>query len=105
MSKGNELKTTTEIVKDILTVNRATRNNDSYLIVKVYEQINPQITNMPFSLVMNNLKDFGLPSTETIRRCRQKIQATYPELSGDADVEAYRTLNEGVFKEYVRGVV
>ena len=105
MGKSKELKTTTEIVKYILETVPPTRNSDSYLIVKVYEYINPKTFTMSFSSVMNNLKEYGLPSTETIRRCRQKLQAAYPELAGCDDVEGQRIVNEQIFRDYARGMV
>ena len=56
-------------------------------------------------MVMSNRKVFGLPAFESVRRTRQKLQAAHPELAGDSNVEAQRMLNEGVFKEYARGMV
>ncbi len=105
MSKSKELHTTTDIVKDVLTTFIPARNSDSVLIVKVYERINAKAVGLPLCVVMADLKSYGLPSPETIRRTRQKLQATYPELAGDSSVEAQRMMNEEVFRDYARGMV
>jgi hypothetical protein len=105
MSKAEELKTTSEIVQIILEQNPKARNSDDYLYIKVCEKVNNISINLPFKMVMSNRKAFGLPAFESVRRTRQKLQAAHPELAGDADVEAQRMLNEGVFKEYARGMV
>ena len=49
------------------------------------------------------MKDYGFPGFETVRRSRQKLQATFPELAGDADVEGMRRVNEETFRDYARG--
>jgi hypothetical protein len=50
-------------------------------------------------------KDFGFPCFETVRRARQKLQATYPELKACEEVEAVRSENEEAVRDYARGVV
>lgn len=107
MGKLKELHTTTELVKGILQEYPNTRNSDNLLYLKVCEQIgnehgiNINKMSMPFFLM--NLKEYNMPAFETVRRTRQKLQATYPELSAKADVEAQRMLNEEDFREYARG--
>ena len=102
MSKSKELKTTSEIVKTILEQNPQSRNSDDFLYIKVCEKVNDISINLPFKQVMANRKLYGLPPFESVRRCRQKIQATHPELSGDSNVEAQRMLNEETFRDYAR---
>lgn len=102
MNKSKELKTTTDIVKDILQRCPETRNNDNVLYIKVCEVINKVTLGMPFSIVLPNLKSFNLPSIETVGRCRRKIVEEHPELAGNNTVEAYRTLNEEVFRDYAK---
>lgn len=107
MSKLKELHTTTNLVKGILEEYPDTRNSDNILYVRVCEQvgkehgININKMSMPFFLL--NLKDYNMPQYETVGRCRRKLQAKYPELAADADVEAQRELNEDAFKKYARG--
>lgn len=107
MGKLKELNTTTNLVKGILEEYPDTRNSDNILYVRVCEHIgrehgiNINKMSMPFSLL--NLKDYNMPQYETVGRCRRKLQAEYPELQADANVEAQRELNETDFKAYARG--
>ena len=102
MNKSKELKTTSKIVKIILEQNPYARNSDDFLYIKVCEKVNDISINLPFKQVMENRKLYGLPPFESVRRCRQKIQATHPELAGCDDVEAQRKLNEETFRDYAR---
>ncbi len=105
MGKATELKTTQDVVKEILETNEMARNSDMALYVKVCERINPNVLSKPFWVVLLSLKEYNLPNIETVRRTRQKLQAAYPELCGNDNVEAQRKVNEEAFREYARGVV
>ena len=105
MKKTKELKTTTDIVKDILEHDPASRNSDDYLYYMVCRSIDGISVHLPFWKVMLNRKEYNFPAFESVRRVRQKMQEKYPELSGDSTVEAHRILNEEVFREYARGKV
>lgn len=105
MNKSTELKTTTDLVKDILRKYPEARNSDDFLYFKVCEKINAVYTVLPFWKVVLNRKEFGFPAFESVRRTRQKLQAEYPELSGNDTVEGYRILNEEVFRDYAKGSV
>lgn len=96
----NDIKNTSDLVKKILSMYPKSRNSDDYLYVKVCESINAIATNLPFYEIMLNRKNYSFPSFETVRRTRQKIQRTYPELSGNDDVEANRLLREYQFRYY-----
>lgn len=104
MSKSKELKNATAIVKDLLVNNPQTRNSDDYLYYKVCERISPECINQKFWYVLLNRKLFGLPAFESVRRSRQKLQETYPELAGNGKVEGYRALQEELFREYARSL-
>lgn len=98
-----DMKTTENIVKELLTDNVLARNNDDYLTLRVYGKINPSVTSRPLQEVLMNRKAFGLPSLKSIERARRKLQRKYPELSANGIVEAYRQQNENDFKAYARG--
>lgn len=108
MNKAKELLTTTNIVKEILLNDPNSRSNDNYLYYKVYAKIGREkgidVNKMSMPRFFLNLAQFGFPSTETIRRTRQKLQATYPELAGSAKVEGQRLVNEEIFRDYARKV-
>ena len=97
-----KLKRTSDIVKKVLTEQPLTRNSDMLLYVTVCQELNPAAINDPFWHVLLNLKQYGLPNTETVRRTRQKVQQCNPELAGNSTVEGFRIMNESEFKAYAR---
>lgn len=104
-----EIQTTHDLVKEILRTSPKARNSDNYLLYAVYATVGRRhgidIDHMSVPAFFLNLKEYGFPSPETIRRARQKIQAAYPELAGNEDVEAMRELREETFKNYARGSI
>ena len=109
MGKLNELKTTTDLVKGILQRCPEARNSDNILYYYVCGIIGNEngidIEKMSMPTFFLNLKKYGFPAFESVRRTRQKIQAEYPELSGSDRVEGHRKLNEETFRDYARSVV
>lgn len=103
----DNLKTTQELVMEILKTSHKARNNDNYLLYAVYSTVGKRhgidIDHMSVPTFFLHLKEYGLPSPETIRRTRQKIQAAYPELAGCDDVEAMRKVREEIYRDYARG--
>lgn len=100
----NELKTTHGLVKEILKTSPRARNSDNYLLYMVYAVIGKRhgidIDHMSVPTFFLHLKEYGFPSPETVRRARQKLQAEYPELAGNRDVEAFREMKEEVYRNY-----
>lgn len=109
MNKTNELRTTTALVKSILLEDKQARNSDSFLYFKVLKKIsiekNIDIDSMPVTTFLLHMRDCHFPAFETVRRTRQKLQAEFPELSGNKKVQEYREANETTFREYARGGV
>jgi len=109
MSKSKELQTTTELVQGILERCPEARNSDNVLYIKVLnaygEQKGINLENMSVLRFFMNIKDIGVPSIETVGRCRRKIVEAHPELGGNDTVEGYRRVNEKTFKQYARGMV
>ena len=99
------LTTTTKLVKSILENNPNTRNSDSLLYIEVCKKLNPEVEHWLFFDVLRNQSELGLPSIETVGRCRRKVVEAYPELSGCSDVEAQRLLNEETCRDYARKVI
>lgn len=109
MNKAKELKTTTDYVRTILENDPKARNSDNYLLSATYAAIGNEhgidLYHMPVLLFFMKLKEYGLPSPETIRRTRQKLQENHPELAACDVVEAAREVNEEVFRDYAKGIV
>lgn len=79
-----------DLIKDLLIENPDLRNSDRKLIWRVWEHLGHTTEGV-------NLTYFEFikaPSTETIRRCRQKIQELNPELQATARVRKERKVIE-----------
>ena len=109
MNKSAELKTTTDIVREVLKAHEKARNCDDYLYYLVCLLVGKQngfdVDNMQLSHFLLYRKEYNLPAFETVRRTRQKLQQHYPELAGNDVVEGYRSVNEEAFRSYARGIV
>lgn len=98
----NVLRDTSDLVKEQLKYYPVTRDNDMLLYYRVCEKINGVALGMPFGTVILNLKEYNLPSFETVRRTRQKLQAQYPDFKGTQRTQRKRTELEGVYRNYAR---
>tara|TARA_R100000008_G_scaffold82222_1_gene66274 strand:+ start:7427 stop:7729 length:303 start_codon:yes stop_codon:yes gene_type:complete len=74
-------ESTQEIVARLLKNHKHLRDNDNKLLATVwfYKKPNRTKTVMDF---LHLLSDGRLPSSESIRRCRQKLQELNPNLRG-----------------------
>ena len=95
-----ELKNTTMKVRQVLATVPAARNSDNILYLEVVRLIDQHVLRLPLAVVLNNLKDYNLPSMETVGRCRRKLQAQFPELRADKTVEEFRSELEAEFREW-----
>ena len=91
------LKTLEQKVRYCLREFPATRNNDRTLIGAVYAYFYDVDLMDSFLTV---IRDDKLPSFESIRRTRQKIQATDESLRGDKETEERRMEAQKDFIEY-----
>lgn len=94
---------TQKIVKEILTVSEAARNSDMLLYSELVKIVAPHAANKPFCEVLTNLHGNSLPPFETVRRTRQKVQADYPWLRCNEDIQIFRNENERAYEEYAVG--
>lgn len=78
------MKDLSDIVKKVLTEHKDARDSDFRTIGWVIKLTKPEVMNMTFSAVLWNHKELGVPSFETIRRTRQKVQHDNPDLRGEA---------------------
>lgn len=90
MARFNNLE---PIVKEVLEEDVMAREDDFTLIVDVYCKLNEDVIDCTFSQVMLGHKVLGLPSFESITRCRRKLQATYEHLQAPKKMQDIR-LNE-----------
>lgn len=78
----------------------ATRGDD-WLLLKMYYNEIVDVNNISFASICDNHNQLELPSFETIRRCRQKIQARRLDLVDPATAKKRRKLIDE-FKEYAK---
>lgn len=103
----DDLKTISGLVKHILEKNEQARNSDSILYLKVLEHqaheygIDLRLLSVP--VFLSEMVRYGFSGFETVRRARQKLQATYPELAACERVEDFSAENEKVFRDFARG--
>ena len=97
-----KLKTLEQVVFETLTEQPETQKDDFILILKVYEKLTDKDTmGQSFSVLMTYHNDFGLPPFESVRRCRQKVQAKHPELVDPSTAkQRHRLIDE--YKEYAK---
>lgn len=91
-----------EYVKEILERNKSTRENDHLLYIVVYAK-SPELVNSNFKQVFKNHKTYGLPSFESVSRCRRKLQEKYSELKPVIEVQKAREEKELEMFEYAMG--
>lgn len=106
----NDIRNTSDLVKEILINNPKARNSDNYLyfiICKAKLAVNGvDISAISFQDGLLHRELYGLPAFETVRRTRQKIQQCFPELASTAEVEAMKVIKEEAFRNYARkGIV
>lgn len=85
----------------ILEQDSYARTDDNYLIMRVVQQLEPELAGTSFVNVMQGLKYKGI-SFEGITRARRKFLEEYPEFK-DPDITLVREREEeNYFMEYSR---
>lgn len=102
----NDIHKTSAIVKAILEAKTETRNSDELLYREVLAvhgfEMDKDILSMSVGYFLRNMNLYNCPKFETVRRSRQKIQATYPELRPCKAVEDGRMQNEQLFRGFAK---
>lgn len=96
------LKTIEDMVRAVLKKDKEARNDDMLLYLKVCSVCLKDAGAMPFAEVMAGYRFYGLPPFESVRRTRQKLQATCPELAGNLRVRQLRAAQEQAYREYAK---
>ena len=104
---GN-LKTTTDLVYSILKQDEAARDSDEELYCRVLDHYGKRL-NIDFNRVsvvsfFRCVKRAGIPTIETVGRCRRKVQEQHVDLMGTEKVMAARRDRENDFRSYARGI-
>ena len=90
----SDIKTVFSLVQHVLEDNPQTRNSDNVLyleILKHYANIRGvNIHTLPVSDFLEGIDRKIFPAFETVRRSRQKVQETHPELAATKRVRDAR---------------
>ena len=98
MRRKNEIK---NAVAFILWQDELARKDDCYLIMRVIQEIEPELAGETFANVMTNAKYKG-SSSESITRARRKYMSQHPELK-DKETEKARREEEETYREEYSG--
>lgn len=100
----SDLRNLTELVKTILEQQPETRSSDNLLYVEVLRMYTAytgkQTLKLPVWMFFTHLKEWQIPSIETVGRCRRKAQQENPHLKANAEVQGFRYDKETEFIEF-----
>ena len=85
----------------ILDEDEQAREDDNYLILKVVQELEPELVGTAFANVMFNLK-YKKISLESITRARRRWAETHKDLLNSNVEEARRKEEENYFAEYAK---
>ena len=101
---AERLQGTTDTVRMILDSQPKARDDDNflyYMVLSVYGEKNGiDIDSMSMTRFLLNMRKYGFPPFESVRRSRQKIQHDHPELAGTKTVQGMRKLEEETYRSY-----
>ena len=86
-----------EVIENILTEKKYTRDSDELLYYYVCMTFNPNIKKVTFEDLFKNRTYFGVPTYETVRRSRAKLQRENEALRGLNSVEDKRRTSRKKF--------
>lgn len=102
-----DLKTTKGRVQRLLEENPITRNSDSILYREILKEIAEEkgedLSHIDVLSFLSILHKSAYPCFESVRRSRQILQAKYPHLSANAEIQLYRAENEEVYEQFAIG--
>lgn len=96
MNRRKEIK---RIVSQILDSDGYARQDDNYLILRVVQELEPELAGTTFVNVMQRLS-FKRISCESITRARREWASKNPELKVDKAERARRQKEEEYYLEY-----
>lgn len=92
-------RSTVEIVKHILTVSTNSRDDDTFILVTIWNKECDALGVDTRKGFLNAYYKKKLTSAESIRRTRQKLQELHPELRGDKYEERQQKIEPEVRDE------
>jgi len=86
-------ETIKNIVKELLETDEKSRNSDKWLTIEVLRKLG-------FKIYVDYKELDNMPSSETIRRTRQKLQEESPNLRADEQIQELREKRKEEFSSY-----
>lgn len=84
------------LVRQILLDDRQCRNSDDLLYLRVIHKLTPEFVHQPFDrAIMNPL----IPKRRSVERARRWVQAHVEGTQADSKIEAWREINEKLYRE------
>ena len=84
----NKLYKLEDIVLKVLEEQPDTRQDDFFLVFRVWEKFDERVKTLNCGQVFYNHKKLNLPTFESITRCRRKIFETRKDLTDDKTTDA-----------------
>ena len=100
MTKLKELE---PVVRDILKTKPATRGDDDLLYLDVLDRMEINLTKFSAETFILNYRKMGIPTIETIGRCRRKVQEKDKSLKPTPEIVLKRKKLENSYYDYSRG--
>ena len=98
-----KLKDLEKKVRKILRENPSTRGDDDLLYLDVLDDMKINLTDFTAQSFLLNYRKMGIPTIETVGRCRRKIQAKDETLKPTPDIVLKRRQTERSFYNYSLG--
>ena len=89
-----------DLIRFLLTTDPELRDSDLKLFRRVYEVYRVDICNTSFDEMLNRIARKEIPSFESIRRARQKIQEQNDELKSSVDIQNNKNQIENEFYDF-----
>lgn len=99
-----KLKDLEKKVRKILRENPSTRGDDDLLYLDVLDDMKINLTDFTAQSFLLNYRKMGIPTIETVGRCRRKIQAKDETLKPTPDIVLNRKKLENSFYCYSLGI-
>lgn len=99
-----QLRKLEKIVKKILKEKPVARGDDDLLYLDVLDEMKVNISDFTAESFLLNYRKMGIPTIETVGRCRRKVQAKDNSLKPTPEIGLKRKQMENSFYDYSLGI-
>ena len=98
-----QLKELEKVVRRILKEKPSTRGDDDLLYINVLDTMQINVKNISIESFLMNYRRLGVPTIESVGRCRRRIQTKCEELKPTPEIGLKRKQVEQSFYNYSLG--